>query len=240
MPRFTDGVAEAGRGNVPGSLRLLRNEPAIGIPSLGLVLATVWSVSALLLGLVALAASLTGRAVADFTREPVAALEETTCAGADCAFIGSLSNAGLLAWAAAAAVCLLVAFLVHGHESDRGVAAPFLWFGLLTTVLAFDDAFQIHEYVAPALSGKGEPIFIGAYALVLACLLVGYRSFVLRTSFGVMVVSSVLFFVSAGLDLWLPGLQLLEDGAKFVGIVTWATWLIGTGVAVLAPERRTA
>lgn len=84
----------------------------------------------------------------------------------------------------------------------------------------------------------GEPLLTGAYALVLAGLVVRYRSFVLSTSFGLLVATGLLFFVSAGLDRWLPGHHLVEDGAKFLGIVTWATWLVGTGIAVLAPKRR--
>ncbi len=70
--------------------------------------------------------------------------------------------------------------------------------------------------------------------------MVRYRSFVLSTSFGPLLVSGALFLASAALDRWLPGLYLLEDGAKLLGIVTWATWLVGTGVVVLARERRAA
>jgi hypothetical protein len=110
----------------------------------------------------------------------------------------------------------------------------------LTVALAFDDAFQIHERLAPALTEKGEPLLIAAYTLAFAGLLVRYRAFVLRTSFGVLLVSAVLLFVSAALDRWLPGHHLVEDGAKFLGIATWATWLIGTGIAVLARQPRTA
>lgn len=228
------------RGELLESLGIARGEPVIPIPRLALVLATVWSASGLVLGTVALAAGVTGRPVADFTREPVAALQETTCTGAACGYIGFLSNAGLLLWAGTASVCLVVAYLVRGHQTDRGLAAPFLSFGLLTMVLAVDDAFQIHERLAPALTEKGEPLLIGAYALALACILVRYRSFVLLTSFGVLLVSSAMFLVSAALDRWLPGLHLPEDGAKFIGIATWATWLIGTGIAVLGRERGTA
>jgi len=138
-------------------------------------------------------------------------------------------------------VCLVVTYVVRsGHGTDRNLAGPFLSFGLLTTLLAFDDAFQIHEELGPALSERGEPLAIAAYALLLAGLLVRYRSFVLRTSFGLVLLSGGLFLASAALDRWLPGLHLLEDGAKFVGIVTWATWLVGTGIVVLARERRTA
>lgn len=239
MARSMDVMA-ARRGALE-RLGLVRGEPRLGISRLPLVLACVWSASALVLGAVALAARLEGRAIADFTREPVAALRETTCAGVDCAYIGFLSNAGLLLWAGTASVCLVVTYLVRsGHGTDRDLAGPFLSFGLLTTLLAFDDAFQIHEELGPALSERGEPLAYAAYALLLAGLLVRYRSFVLRTSFGLVLLSGGLFLASAALDRWLPGLHLLEDGAKFVGIVTWATWLVGTGIVVLARERRTA
>ncbi len=102
MPRPMRGVAIR-PGRVLEVLGLARGEPAIRIPRLAPVLAIVWSASALVLGAVAVAASATGRPVADFTREPVAALQETICAGAECAYIGLLSNAGLLIWAGTAA-----------------------------------------------------------------------------------------------------------------------------------------
>lgn len=65
---------------VPTSLGALRDRlgvvhtgSEIRIPRLGTLLAVVWSASGAVLGAVALAAALTGRPVADFTREPVAA-----------------------------------------------------------------------------------------------------------------------------------------------------------------------
>jgi hypothetical protein len=107
-------------GRVLEGLGLARGEPTLRIPRLALVLAVVRSASGLVLGAVAVAASATGRPVADFTREPVAALQETTCAGAECGYIGFLSNAGLLLWAATASVCLLVAYLVRVHRTESG------------------------------------------------------------------------------------------------------------------------
>jgi hypothetical protein len=208
----------------------------IRIPRARVVLAAVWSASALVLAAVAWAAARTDRAIADFTRDPSAALQTTKCDAWDCAYIGFLSNLTLLVWAGTAAVCFVVAYLAARQGLGRDLSAAFLSFGAFTTILALDDAFQIHELVVVRLTARGEELMFGAYALILAALLVRHRSFVLRTPFALPALSGALLLTSAVFDRWVHGLHLIEDGAKFVAIVTWGTWLVGTGIAVLTRD----
>lgn len=214
-----------------------REEPKIRFRGLWPGVAVVYTITAALLGGVALAAVATGRAVADFTREPVSALQETTCTGGACSYIGLVSNAGLLVWAAAAGVCLVTA-VVCRLDARSSLAGPFLWLGLLTAVLAVDDGFQLHEYAAPAVVAQGEALTILVYALALGVILLRYRSFVLRTPFGLLLASGALFAVSIACDRWATDLHLVEDGAKLLGIVSWAMWLVSTSVAVLRADTR--
>jgi hypothetical protein len=225
MQRVTRGVAAAESAAAP-----------IRIPRARLVLAAVWTASALVLAAVAGAAAWTDRPIADFTRDPTAALQTTTCNAWDCAYIGFLSNLTLLVWAGTAAVCLVVAYLVSRQGLGRDLATAFLSFGAFTTILALDDAFQIHELVVVRVTTSGEELMFGAYALILAALLVRHRSFVLRTPFALPALTGALLLVSAVFDRWIHGLHLIEDGAKFVAIVTWGTWLVGTGIAVLTRD----
>ena len=208
----------------------------IRIPRAGLVLAVVWTASGLVLAAVAWAAARTDRPIADFTRDPSAALQTATCNAWDCAYIGFLSNLTLLVWAATAAVCFVVAYLVARQGLGRDLATAFLSFGAFTTILALDDAFQVHELVVVRVTASGEELMFGAYGLILAALLVRHRSFVLRTPFALAALSGALLLTSAVFDRWVHGLHLIEDGAKFVAIVTWGTWLVGTGIAVLTRD----
>jgi len=59
---------------------------------------------------------------------------------------GFLSNAGVLIWCAAAAICFFVS-MIHSKHGDKKVALFFLFSGLFTTVLLFDDFFMFHDYL---------------------------------------------------------------------------------------------
>ena len=42
-----------------------------------------------------------------------------------------------------------------------------------------------------------------------------------------------LFALHVGFDEFLPGLHLLEDGFRFLGIVLWATFFVGAGLVAV-------
>lgn len=218
------------------------DEPRIAVPRLPATLAAVYSASALILAGTAGAAALSGRSVAYFTREPVAALLEEPCTGAPCSYAGLLSNLGILIWAAGAVTCFLVAAIARGGEQEPS-AGPrwplaFVYAGVLTTALMVDDLLMLHEFLFPALIPPAEALSYGAYALAFGGFLILFRSFVLRTPFVLLLIAGGLFLVSALLDRYAPGLHLLEDGSKFVGIVTWTTYFVATGLACLRPRHR--
>ena len=88
MQRLMDAAAPAQESLV--GLGVARREPAIRTPRVGRLLAVVWAARGLVLPSVALGATATGRPVADFAREPVAALQDTTCAGVECGYVAPL------------------------------------------------------------------------------------------------------------------------------------------------------
>lgn len=151
----------------------------------------------------------------------VAALETEACCKT---YLGIVSTFGIILWVATASVCLFTALVLHSQLARR----PFWEFaamaGLLTAWLALDDAFLIHENIAPKL---GIPqtvmlLLIVAFAIVYAlrcwriilshdALMFGLAGFFLAASVGIDV------FHASATDLHF----LAEDGAKFVGIVCW-------------------
>lgn len=119
------------------------------------------------------------------------------------------------------------------RELDERARRAFLAFGSLTLLLCLDDAFKLHEYAAPALVERGELLLIVVYAALLGAVVRRHRLFVLRSSYPLLLVSGALFLVSIACDRWLPDHHLIEDGTKFLGIATWATWLMATGIVAL-------
>lgn len=71
------------------------------------------------------------------------------------------------------------------------------------------------------------------YGLAVIALGVAYREFLRRTDFPLLAVALGLLAMSATMDRLVPGAHLLEDGSKFLGIATWATYWVGTGVIFL-------
>lgn len=144
-------------------------------------------------------------------------------------YYGMVSNLGIMAWTASAAICLFAAVVLMGRQDnvsrDRCLFA--LVAGLFTGWLTLDDAFLVHEKVFPAL-GLPQVAVLLAYA-VLAFL---FALFARRIVFQV---DLVLFALAIGflggsvlIDHFHGGLTnqaiILEDGAKFIGICCWATF----------------
>lgn len=157
-------------------------------------------------------------------------------------YVGALSYLGVAAWFTGAACALFAASLLE-TRTDR--ARYLLALGLLTAWLGFDDLFLVHEGAGRILLGseRGEDIIFGLYAVIGAALLLLHRRVLPTTPVPVLVAAGAFFAASVGVDrphLELPGQFLLEDGAKFVGIVLWATYLILTARRFLTTPGRAA
>lgn len=174
------------------------------------VLLLVYGAAIALLVAVVLAAHVLDREFGDFAHDPT-----TTLSGP--AYIGFLSNVGAVLWSATLAACVISALVL-----PRPARVPFLWGGAITFVLLADDLFLLHEAYFPhvGLSQARTSLLYGVSTLAF---LVIYRRFVQEHGLILFPLALALFALSSGIDLSLEEHApfVIEDGAKFLGIVTW-------------------
>ena len=169
----------------------------------------------------------TNTPIMNFTRDPLAIMKAPF-------YIGILSNLGILFWTAGAAICFFSAAIINciNHKSQ---AFYFLLFGgIITTVLLCDDFFQFHERVFPKyLNTSGSQVFI-IYFLMILAYLIFFRKKIMATDFLFLGMSLLGFAISATIDEvfvnHFRGKFLLEDGFKFLSILSWTTYYIRVGM----------
>ena len=196
------------------------------------VLAALYVPAIAVLAAVALAAISFQMPVGNLTRDVA------TLAGVN-PMTGVLSNLGILLWAATASVSLFAAALAWRRAETR--QALFLaCFAGLTLVLLFDDFFLFHDYILPAYLGLRERYVMLAYLILTAGLLSGFRNEIFEGDFFMLGLALCFFAVSVGFDrVHFAGnarswLFLAEDGAKFLGIVSWSGYFIRHSYAQVA------
>lgn len=142
------------------------------------------------------------------------------------AYLGLLSQAGILLWAAGAAVSFLGAWLLPWRDAGRFMLSA----GVLTTMLCIDDAFLLHDEVLPLVGVPEELIYAVYLGLLLGFLLLFARR-ILKTGYPLLGLALAFLGISVVADAWgLPWLDpyLIEDGAKFIGITMWSAYLFHT------------
>jgi hypothetical protein len=153
--------------------------------------------------------------------------------------VGFFSNVGILAWWTAAAACLTAAAVLRswGNPAWQALAAG----GLLTAVLCVDDFMLLHEEVLPTHLGVPEAVTFAAYGSAALLYLWRFRQFHRAMETSLLFVALVLFGISVVVDLadiddnWWG--VLLEDGAKFTGIIVWATYHARSACGALKAAR---
>ena len=156
-----------------------------------------------------------------------------------------ISNLGAVFWAAAAGICGFCSVLLRGKSETRYSSSFFLFACFLTLLLLFDDLFMAHEMLSGTwLSGKWairERYTLGTYLVITAIFLFTFRKQIMQSEAILLASALGLFALSLGIDL-LPehilssylqviedGHHLLEDGAKFLGIVGWFGYFFCVG-----------
>jgi hypothetical protein len=156
--------------------------------------------------------------ISDFTRDPAAVTQSSP-------FVGVLSNIGILAWCAAAAICFFSVAFLRYHMAKNGTMAFLLALGTITTILLVDDLFLFHEKVAPIYLHLSETRLFMLYGVMLLAFLSGFYGKIRQTDFLLLFGAFGFFAMSLLVDVLpeniLPGHHLFEDGFKFFGIVTW-------------------
>lgn len=151
-------------------------------------------------------------------------------------YVGLFSITGIALWSAAGAMCiLLLSTGVAGSPRKLLVAGA-----AVSLMLGADDAYLIHETI-PWISGRLLFLLYGVVALVLFWR--SWRYLVSRPNFSVFLISLFLIGLSlaldmaAELDLWTPPLSaVIEDVAKFLGIVSWITFFGGVCRALIVAQ----
>lgn len=152
---------------------------------------------------------------------------------------GAVTQLGVMAWTAAAALCLLAATDQRQPDDLRR------WLrraGLATLLLAADDAFMFHEQLTPLVPG-GEKLIMPVLGLVLlAVLLPGSRAVWRHPQRPLVLLTALLLFTSVAIDVvenrasaltgissW--GFSYLEEFVKALGIAAWlgAAWSLARG-----------
>ncbi len=148
---------------------------------------------------------------------------------------GILSNFGILLWCAAASVCFFSSALVD--KADHRTFSFLLSSALLSTYLLLDDAFLIHEQLAPKYLGIDEKmVFSFILIAVISYLAVFYR-IIQNTEYPRLIIALLFLSLSVAIDLlfesWLwkkigHWEFLLEDGTKWIGISFWCSYYVNT------------
>jgi hypothetical protein len=111
--------------------------------------------------------------------------------------------------------------------------------GLLTAALGLDDAFLIHERIAPTYLHVPQLGVFAAYAGSVGGFLVFFMRRILSTDFLLLGVALGCLALSMGLDVLLTYSRLetfVEDCFKFTGIVFWLTYFACSARAILRGE----
>jgi hypothetical protein len=209
-----------------------------------LILAAVYLPALAVVGAVAVAAVFFDVAIPSVTRD----IADEAGVGP---FTGALSNLGILVWCATAAVTLFAGAITSKLGEKR--QASFLFcFGLLTLILLFDDLFMLHEELVPRYLGVPDALTYAALAGLTAASLIGFRDVIWRSEYLPLGLAlgffsfSVAVDVTDGLSVGSDWMYLVEDGAKFLGIVSWAGYFVRHGYQQVsagqtsAPLRREA
>jgi hypothetical protein len=175
-----------------------------------------------LIGLVVAINAITGMPIEDLVSDPAATMDVP-------AYIGLLSNATVLLWAAAATLSLFSAALLPDGHPVRGFLALF---GTITLVFALDDVYMFHEYIAPDLLGIPQKVVYLFYGLAIMALFSRSRPLSGNPEYPLFIIALAGLALSAGIDIldsrdWFPveDPYLLEEGFKIAGVLFWLAYV---------------
>ncbi|MEM7012918.1 MAG: hypothetical protein AAF585_15690 [Verrucomicrobiota bacterium] len=163
-----------------------------------------------------------GEPLSNLTRDPVDVLGGAV-------YVGVLSTLGIVLWGCAGAILLVGFGLTNaGHQLRRFL----LWFGLGTSLLATDDAFQLHEQILPYQLGIPQNLVLLSYAFAFAAIFLCFGKKILRhTPWPLLAMAMACMAVSVGFDVFVPladTTTYLEDVFKFGGIIFWLIYSVQT------------
>ncbi len=147
-------------------------------------------------------------------------------------YVGVVTYLGILSWTTAAVSAAWGAWLcsLGGRtEARRFLVAS----ACLTTYVMADDLLQLHADLIPRVTGLAKQQVELVLMLVVVVWLGRYWRQIVRTRWAVLGLAGLALFTSIVVDAlpWYgnPRLELLiEDGAKLLGNLGWATYFVST------------
>lgn len=153
---------------------------------------------------------------------------------------GILSNLGVLVWCSTAVVCL---FSLTKHDVGKMMRRYLASSGILSLILLIDDLFMVHDRLLPQYTLLPQVTMYVLYALFIIIWVITFRDIISYTPSVVLLAAAVLFGVSIITDVVadligvsLPGMRLLEETTKFLGIISWFMYFAHVGSTVINSE----
>lgn len=153
-------------------------------------------------------------------------------------FDGMVTSLGILAWTAAGCACVAAGYAsrVAGRTAAR---RTLLSGGVIIGFLMLDDLFQLHSNVLPRYIGGSKLTFVALEALAILLWAGASLTELRRTRYELLLAAAAGLGGSVVIDVVnvfslerLPRL-ILEDGAKFLGLLALALWATSTAADVI-------
>lgn len=145
-------------------------------------------------------------------------------------YIGLISNFGIIFWGASAAVSIFAGWI--GKSKTPSVESFLIYSGIYSALLLLDDLLQLHEGFFQYGLRIPEELVLAVYSLLAAAIFFRHRKIIPASNYFILLASLMLFGFSLVVDTFfggIPGENLLEDGAKFIGILTWFGYYTSLG-----------
>ncbi|MBI5943336.1 MAG: hypothetical protein HY864_03130 [Chloroflexi bacterium] len=145
-------------------------------------------------------------------------------------YIGLISNLGVIFWGASAAVSIFAGLI--GKSKAPSAASFLIYSGIFSALLLLDDLLQLHEGFFQYDLHIPEELVLALYSAIAILIYFRHRKFILPSQYFILLSSLMFFGFSLSVDTFLddiPGENLLEDGSKFIGILTWFGYYTSLG-----------
>ena len=145
------------------------------------------------------------------------------------ALSGFFSTLGVVGWGIAVGALVTATCVVRGKKASGSAIYPLVTAGL-TLGLALDDAFLVHEVLAPRRANIDEQVVLAAYAVAAVGWALSFRSRWDAAAWLLLGLSVLAFTGSVAVDLVSNTGILYEDAAKYLGLWTFAAFAIRESV----------
>lgn len=158
------------------------------------------------------------------------------------AYLGMLSNLGIMIWGMAAGACLLARMVLSTIPQAGEERRFFLLSALASGYLMLDDGYLLHDRVFPDVAGIPELIVFLVYGVSFLIYIYKERRIIGDSEYPLLILAAGCVGLSGGIDSALPfsdTVTAVEDSVKFVGILFWFVYFLRTAYKRI-PQRMPA